>query len=638
MKDPIAKRPAMTMTGPTIAEGDAADGRKIGARKQGEADQVDYPAQTSLTAMFFAQAKRLGDKPFLWRKQDKIWTAQSWREVAEQVDLLARGLLASGLHRGDRVLLVSENRPEWLIADLAIMAAGGITVPAYTTNTVSDHLHLLNNSRARMAIVSTRALAERLIAAALDAEHPPTIVVVEPLVLRQSLGVELRQWQDLLALGVVHDDIIAVLVAATQRADTACLIYTSGTGGAPKGVMLSHGAIIMNCMGAHDLLLEIGLKDEVFLSFLPLSHSYEHTAGQFFPISIGAQIYYAEGLEQLGANMQETRPTIMTAVPRLYELMRTKILKGVERSGGLKAKLFRAAVALGSKRYEQDGRLPLLPWLENKLLDLLVRRKVAARFGGRLKALVSGGAPLNYEVGLFFTALGVRILQGYGQTESAPVISCNPPRRVKLRSVGPPVTGVELRIAEDGEICVRGELVMQGYWGDEEATRATIIDGWLHTGDIGVLDEDGYIRITDRKKDIIVNSGGDNISPQRVEGFLTLQPEIIQAMAYGDRRPHLVALLVPDPEAAAAWAEAHGKPTDLASLVVDAEFRRSIGEAIDRVNRSLSPTEKVRRFLLIGEPFTVDNEMSTPTLKIRRHVIIARYGAALDALYDERRG
>jgi long-chain acyl-CoA synthetase len=326
----------------------------------------------------------------------------------------------------------------------------------------------------------------------------------------------------------------------------------------------------------------------------------------------------------------------MTAVPRLYEVMRMRILAGVERAGGYKAKLFHRAVALGTKRYE-GVRLSIVEWIENLLLTLLVRRKVAKRFGGRLKAMVSGGAPLNYDVGTFFTALNVRLLQGYGQTEAGPVISCNQPTRIRLRTVGPPMKGVEVKIAEDGEILVRGELVMLGYWNDPAATANAIRDGWLHTGDIGVLDEDGCIRITDRKKDLIVNSGGDNVSPQRVEGYLTLQPEIAQAMVYGDRRPHLVGLLVPATDTALVWAKERGKPGNLESLVLDPEFRRFISEAIDRVNRELSPIEKVRRFALTAEAFTVDNQMATPTLKIRRHAILAKYGKTLQDLYEDRR-
>jgi long-chain acyl-CoA synthetase len=599
---------------------------------------VDFGACDSLAAMFYSQAAEQGDRPFLWGKLEGAWRPTTWREAAATVTALAAGLTALGLARGDRVALLSENRPEWGLADLAIMAAGAISVPVYTTNTVADHLHILNNSGAKLAIASTRALAERMLAAAAEADHVPAIVTIEPLRLAQSPGVPLHSWDEVIARGRGHEADVARRVAELGRDDTCCLIYTSGTGGAPKGVMLSHGAILHNCLGARRLLEEMGLGDEVFLSFLPLSHAYEHTLGLFFPISQGAQIYYCEGLDQMASNMMEVRPTIMIAVPRLYDVMRTRILKGLSRAGGVGQHLFGRALTLGKRRIE-TGRLGPLAALENRALDRLVRDKVRQRFGGRLKALVSGGAPLSVEVGLFFSALGLRILQGYGQTEAAPLVSCNPPRRPRVETVGPPVEGVEVRIADDGEICVRGPLLMQGYWRNPEATAEVLRDGWLYTGDIGEIDPDGYIRITDRKKDIIVNSGGDNLSPQRVESFLTLQPEISQAMVHGDRRPHLVALIVPAREWAEAWARAHGDSDHVLSgdLATDPNFRHAIGEAVDRVNRRLSAIEKIRRFTVTTVPFTVDNGMLTPTLKIRRHKIRETFGAMLEALYDDRR-
>lgn len=594
---------------------------------------MDYQNCRSLPEMFFTQAERLGGRPFLWAKRDGAYRPLTWGQVAEQVRALAGGLIELGLQPGDRVMLVSENRPEWLIADVAIMAAGGITVPAYTTNTPKDHLHIINDSGAKIVIVSTQALAGRVVAAAWQARERPVVVALEPPVLHQDAGVTILPWAQVMDSAEARRAEADTRRAEAQRDDTACIIYTSGTGGVPKGVMLAHGAILHNCMGAHDLLASIGLEHETFLSFLPLSHSYEHTAGQFFPISIGARIYYAEGMEHLGTNLTEVRPTIMTAVPRLYEVLRARINRGVARAGGRREKLFRDALALGTRRYYGE-RLSLKERLYDRLLERLVREKVRARFGGRLKVMVSGGAPLNYEVGLFFTALGVRVLQGYGQTESGPVVSVNPPQRVKLHTVGPPMRGVEVRIAEDGEILVRGELVMKGYWNNPEATAATIADGrWLHTGDIGQIDEDGYLQITDRKKDIIVNSGGDNISPQRVEGILTLQPEIAQAMAYGDRKPHLVALIVPDADWMRALAQRTGKPDDPGVLVEDEDVRKAVGTAVERVNAELSPIEKIRRFTLAPEPFTVENGMMTPTLKIRRHTIRDKYGAVLEGLY-----
>jgi len=577
----------------------------------------DWP---SLGAMFFDQAARLGDRPFLWAKHGGDYQALSWGDTAARVTPLARGLLAQGIGKGDRVMLVSENRPAWLVADMAIMAIGAITVPAYTTNTSNDHLHILSDSGAKGAIVSTRKLAEQLLPAAQQSPDLEFVIAMDPPEMSQGLSVRVLHLDDVIEQGRQGHENIVEMAARADPHETACIIYTSGTGGLPKGVMLSHRNILSNCEGAIDRLEELGLGNEVFLSFLPLSHSYEHMAGQFFPMSIGAEIYYAQGVETLAANMLEARPTIMTAVPRLYETLHQRITMGVRKSGGAKEKLFNLAVELGSRRFRDPGSLSLKERLVDWALDNLVRSKVRARFGGRLKALVSGGAPLNPDIGLFFTALGLRILQGYGQTETSPSISVNAPSDMKLHTVGPPLKGVEVEIADDGEILVRGDLVMLGYWNNEEATGDTIRDGWVHTGDIGLIDEDGHLRITDRKKDIIVNSGGDNISPQRVEGILTIEPEIAQAMVYGDKHSHLVALLVPD----AYW---------LAGLDGDETAESALAPVLDRVNKSLSNIESVRRFILADEPFTTENGLMTPTMKIRRYKIKDIYGEALEALY-----
>jgi long-chain acyl-CoA synthetase len=587
----------------------------------------------SLIAMFQEQAETLGDKPFLWAKEDGTYQSISWRESAEIVSALARGLISLGITPGDRVMLCSENRPEWPLAHLAIMAAGGITVPAYTTNTVNDHAHILSNSGAKGAIVSTKELAANLVPAAHQTGNTKFIVSVDDLEISQSPGPDIYTWDTIVEKGKSEPDGIADYVAGITREDTAIVIYTSGTGGAPKGVVLPHRAVMHNCRGAYDAILEVGLEDETFLSFLPLSHSYEYTAGLCFPIYIGAQIYFAEGIEHLSKNMAESRPTIMTAVPRLYEMMHARITKGIKAAGGLKEKMFMKAVELGTKNYKNPGSLSIGEKIADKLVDKLVRDKVRGNFGGRLKVLVSGGAPLNTDIGIFFTALGLNLLQGYGQTESAPVISVNRPNLVKMETVGPPLFETEVKIAADGEILVRGDLLMTGYWKNEEATNEVIKDGWLHTGDVGHMDNNNYIQITDRKKDIIVNSGGDNLSPQRVEGFLTLEPEISQAMVYGDKKPHIVALIVPDTEFAEEWAKKTGNSADLTEIIKNEEFRRHISEALDRTNEHLSVIERVRRFVLTAEEFTVDNEMMTPTLKVRRHVIKEKYGEQLGALY-----
>ncbi len=568
---------------------------------------------SNLVTMFFARAAEKGDAPFLWAKRSGQWQPTSWREAAEAVASLSAALKGIGLKPGDGVMLVSENRPEWCIADLAIMAAGCVTVPTYTTNTESDHHHILADSGARAVIVSSQKLAKPLLPVLRSSacEH---VIGIEPLPIDQSGTARFHDWDALIASE--KSDLEACAGVASGRDDLACIIYTSGTAGAPRGVMQHHGAILHNLEGCTDIISsDFGWDDEVFLSFLPASHAYEHTGGQHFPIALGAQIYYAESLEKLASNIEEVQPTIMVVVPRLFEMLRTRIMKSIEASGGVSKYLMARALKIGGDK--AGGKFK--PWdlPMDGLLSLTLRRKVRAKIGGRQKAWVSGGAPLNPEVGLFFESLGITFLQGYGQTETGPVLACNRPSAgIKLDTVGPPIKNTEVRIAEDGEIMVRGELVMHGYWRNPEETARVLRDGWLGTGDVGHFDEKGRIVITDRKKDIIVNDKGDNVSPQRIEGMLTLQPEIAQAMVYGDRRPHLVALLVPDPEIASA-----------------PDLNQRLQRAVDRVNADLSVIERVRRFILADEPFAIDNEQLTPSMKIRRHVIKQIYGERLDTLY-----
>lgn len=596
--------------------------------------QVAHKQQwPNLVTLFFEQAAKGKKKPFLWQKVDGKYKSLSWRDTATKVAKFAAALERLGIESGDRVAIVAGNRPEWCISDLAIMAIGAVSVPVYTTYTESDYAHVLKDSGAKAVIVSDRKLAKLILPVAHELNHVKVVITMEQPHITQCLNTDIYSWQGLIeeTKGSVKD--LTERAARLTRSDTACLIYTSGTGGAPRGVMQHHGAILHNCAGAAEIVDDFGIGNDVFLSFLPLSHAYEHTGGQFFPIMIGAQIYYAEGLDKLATNMAEARPTVMVVVPRLFEVLRTKIQRDIAKAGGLKARLFERTLQLGEKAVNRPAEMNIIQKMYNKLLDRLVRKAVRKSFGGRVKALVSGGAPLNAEVGNFFAALGLTMVQGYGQTEAAPVIAANRRYSNKMDTVGIPLLNTEVKIASDGEILVRGELVMHGYWRDPEATANTIVDGWLHTGDVGEIDQDGHLRITDRKKDIIVNDKGDNVSPQRVEGMLALEPEIGQAMVYGDQRPYLVGLLVPDAEWLTEWKSKTGKEGELSALIGDPDLIKALDKAVTKINAKLTVTEKVRRFTIAAQPFTIENAQMTPSLKIRRHVISKVYESQVAGLY-----
>ena len=596
----------------------------------------DFDSFPNLVTMFFARARHRGDAPFLWAKHDGVWQSISWSDVAQQVAAFAKSLRQLGLEKGDRVMLVSENRPEWCIADLGIMAAGCVTVPTYVTNTERDHQHILDNSEARAVVVSTAKLAKILMPAALRSSQAEFIITMEPQPAMQHGQLSLHQWSSMVKGTDADVRASEAAMASVTRDDLACIIYTSGTGGAPRGVMQQHGAILHNADGAAAVLREdFGLdEEEVFLSFLPLSHAYEHSGGQFLPIGVGAQIYYAEGLEKLASNIEETRPTVMVVVTRLFEVLRQRMIKAVEKQGKFPSYLLDKALTIGERDYSGRKRLSDAPM--RLLLSRTIKPKIQGRFGGRMKAMVSGGAPLNPDIGVFFQSLGITLLQGYGQTESGPVISCNRPKAgIKMDTVGPPLKNTEVKIADDGEILVRGPLVMKGYWRNKAETDRVIKDGWLHTGDIGHIDERGRIAITDRKKDLIVNDKGDNIAPQKIEGMLTLQPEILQAMVSGDKRPYIVGLIVPDPEWALEWAHVQDIKFDFTELQANPQFRAAVRAAVDRVNADVSVTEKVRQFEFTDEPFSIENGEMTPSMKIRRHIIRERYTARVNAMYKD---
>ncbi len=594
---------------------------------------INFDEYNNIISMFFKKSTELQDKPYLWKKHDNDFKSLSWKEVESLVKAVSRSLLDIGILKGDRVVILSENRPEWQIADLAIMAIGAITVPVYTTSTTQDYSHVINHSGARCMIISSHELCLKALPAVENSTDCKSVIKINQDSHSYDNPVNILKWNELVEKNTNDNYNFEEEIKSIKRSDTACIIYTSGTGGNPKGVMLSHGAMLSNCTGAKILLQNLldGMDEIKFLSWLPLSHSYEHTL-QFFTLGIGAQVYYSEGIDKLVVNMGEVSPHFMTAVPRFYDSLHTRISQGLKKQGKLSQSLFSTTLRLGKKKYNGE-KLTLLENITNNILDKLVRRKVNKRFGGSLKALISGGSALNFEVGLYLTALGLPLLQGYGQTETAPVVSANPPEKVKLDTVGKLFHGVQVKIADDGEILVSGENVMNGYWNDPESTSKTIINGWVHTGDIGEFDNEDYLKITDRKKDIIVNAGGDNISPSRIEAKLDIEPEISQSMLYGDFKNYLVAVIVPEKDFSINWAKENSKNDDLKSIIEDDDFNKVIKDVVSRVNKNLSVIEQVRKFILIDHEFTIENSMMTPSMKVRRFKVKDKYGKKLEDLY-----
>ena len=561
-----------------------------------------YPEWPNLAALMFSRAAQWAGRPMLRFHRDGAWQSMDWGRFGRLAAAAARSLRAAGVRSGDRVLIASENRPEFPIAETALLAIGAVPVPAYVTNTVGDHAHILRDCGARAAIASTPALAARVLQAG-----PLELLVT--LDCGGPAGANVMPWSRLVAESGRDADDIAGAAARIPASALACVIYTSGTGGAPKGVMLPHRAILANCRGAFELLRPLRLRREVYLSFLPLSHSYEHTAGQFFLLSIGTEVAYARGVEHLAADMLAVRPTIMTMVPRVLDVIRARIVAHAHRQPAWRRALFDQTIALGTRRSEGE-RLGPLERVQDAALERLVRRTVRARFGGRFRAAMSGGARLEPEVGRFFRALGIALMQGYGQTEAGPVISANAPDATRIDTVGRPLAGVELRLAGDGEILVRGDLVMDGYWGRPDDTAAVIREGWLHTGDVGVIEPDGNLRITDRKRDLIVLSGGENVAPARLEGLLVAEPPIAQAVVFGDGRPNVAALIVAEEGA-----------DDIA-----------VAAAVAQVNKRLAVPERIRRHATVPA-FTIENGLLTATQKVRRHLVLRAHAVEVERLF-----
>ena len=538
----------------------------------------------------------------------------TWEETQKNILKLSR-IIKENIKEGDRCLLVSENRPEWFISDMAIMLSGGITVPAYTTYTEEDYKYLIEDCEPSLLIVSNNEMLKKLSNTINEKEFIKKVITLDELnnVIDNLHIIDKEKYLDfniILKNNLLKED--KIKNDKLKRTSPACIIYTSGTGGNPKGVILSHGGILNNLVGACEIMKPLFNSRPVFLTWLPLSHSYEHCV-QFAQIAVGAKVFYAEKIEKLLENISEAKPTIMTAVPRFYQNLYNKININLKKQTGFKAKLINATLRLGKKKL-LNQKMTFSEKLLNFIVEILVRKKIKKQFGGNLKAFVSGGGALDKEIGEFLNSVGLPTLQGYGLTETSPVVSCNPIHKIKVETVGPPFRGNQVKIANDGEILVKGENVMLGYWNKKEETDKVIIDGWLHTGDIGEIDpEDGYLKITDRKKDIIVSAGGDNISPAKIENMITNEPEIDQCMVYGDKKNYLVALIVPSKDFL--------------------KEKEQINNVIEKINKKLTLLEKIKRIQLIDENFSIENGLMTPTMKVKRKKVTEKYKNQLEKLY-----
>ena len=551
----------------------------------------------SLVELFFKKLEEVDNsKPFLNSlKSEK--TIYSWKDVSENI-LKLSNKLKTLISSGDRCLILSENNPNWLISDISIMNAGGISVPIFTTYSENDYKYILEDCKPTLIIVSNNSQFKKI----KDFINYDEIKIIS----FEKIDVNSLLINDI--FNETLDD--KIINSNLKRNMPACIIYTSGTSGNPKGVILSHGGILANCEGAYDLLLPlIKKKNPVFLTWLPLSHSYEHTV-QFVQILIGAKIFYAESLEKLLTNMSEAKPTIMTAVPRFYQNLFNKININFSKQRGFKKKLIDFTIALGTKKLKKI-KLNYYEILIDFICDVLVRKKVKKQFGGNLQAFVSGGGALDQKIGEFLNSIGLPTLQGYGLTEASPVVSCNIPDQIQVETVGPPFRTNSVKIAEDGEILIKGENVMLGYWNKQKETDEIIKDGWLYTGDIGEINRAGNLKITDRKKELIVNLGGDNISPTKIENLLCLNENIKQSFVYGDKKNYLVALIV---------AEKNSNEEEIKKF-------------IEITNKNLSLIEKIKKFLIIFNEFTIENRMLTPTLKLKRKIILENYKKHLENLY-----
>ncbi|MBI1952879.1 MAG: long-chain fatty acid--CoA ligase [Candidatus Omnitrophica bacterium] len=577
------------------------------------------PTWKTIPQMVAEQARRYGLKRVLRARGEGPYADLAWGELARQMEMAALGLMELGFEKGDRAAILSENRPEWAVADLAVLSAGGVTVPIYTTLAAADIEQILSDSGAKVIFVST----PELLAKVLTLEGASRLKIILFDAPYRVSGPRIWWLGELIGLGKTAGDSARKLwgerLAQGAETDLASIIYTSGTTGRPKGAMLTHGNFLSNCAAVHEVL-PINERDET-LSFLPLSHVFERTAGYYFVLWVGGMVTYARSLESVPEELLHYRPTILTAVPRFYEKVYERIQEKVRSGSPLQRKVFAWAVRVG----------------RHPLADLLVWRRVREAFGGRLRFCISGSAPLDKALAEFFRSAGILILEGYGLTETSPVITVNRPGQVRFGTVGLPIPGVEVKTAPDGEILTRGPHVMRGYFNNPQATAEAIDpEGWFHTGDIGAIDAQGFLAITDRKKDMLKTSGGKLVAPQKIEARLKADPWIADGVVVGDRRKFLAALVVPERSRVEGFAKEQGLETGgLEALLKNPKIHQRIWERVELVNRGLASFEQIKKIALLTEPFTIASGELTPTLKVKRKVIAERYAQTIEAMYRE---
>tara|TARA_B100001250_G_scaffold332644_1_gene298116 strand:+ start:3020 stop:4723 length:1704 start_codon:yes stop_codon:yes gene_type:complete len=560
----------------------------------------------NLVELFFIQYEKQDKNKIFLNSLKDLNNKYSWHDTFLNIIKLSKEI-SKYINKGDRCLLISENRPEWMITDLSIMLANGITVPTYTTYVERDYEYIIDDCNPSIVFVSDFKQYEK-IKNIISKKNFIKKIISFDYIENSNINFCIDLKKILNSYENINTEIPKLEIS---RNDPACIIYTSGTQGNPKGVVLSHGGILNNCEGGFELLKPLLSRETRFLTWLPLSHSYEHTV-QFVQIAVAGKVFYAESIDKLIKNMSDCSPQIMTAVPRFYQNLYQKINANFNKIKGLKKVLVNKTILLGSKKIQKQ-KLTFLEKFIDKILDRLVRRKIKKQFGGSLNTFVSGGGALDKDVGIFLNAIGLPTLQGYGLTETSPVVSCNPINDIRVDTVGPVFKGNQVKIADDGEILVKGENVMLGYWKKEEETKKVLKNGWLYTGDIGVI-EDNYLKITDRKKDIIITPGGDNISPVKIENDLIKLDFIEQALVYGDNKPYLVALFV------------------LAEDKKEIQ-KEEIEEKLKKINKNLSNIEKIKKYLIVNEKFSIENGMMTPTLKLKRYKIIQKYKKDFEKLY-----